>query len=104
MNASRSTRKARFAAGALWIGGADNYVIEILGNGHKPGLKAVRVYEPNGHSSHECQFVGNQIARRHAWAGPYQDELRAVIRSGSKIPTRVAEILRKVEANEHEDL
>ena len=45
MNASRSARKARLAAGALWIGGADNFVIEILGNGHKPGLKAVRNQE-----------------------------------------------------------
>jgi hypothetical protein len=64
--------KPEFRRGSLWIGGEDNYVIEILGNGHNPGLKRVRAYEPHGHTFNEVEFVGNRVARRHLWSGPSQ--------------------------------
>jgi len=67
--------KPEFRPGSLWIGGEDNYVIEILGNGHKPGLKRVRAYEPDGHTFNEVEFVGNRIVL----SGIHQEELRIVI-------------------------
>jgi hypothetical protein len=72
--------KQEFRAGALWVGGCDNYVIEILGNGHKPGLKKVRIYDPNGSVS-EAEFVGNRIAQRHDFVS--DAELTALVKNWS---------------------
>jgi hypothetical protein len=91
--------KPEFKPGSLWIGGEDNYVIEILGNGHKPGLKRVRAYEPDGHTFNEVEFVGNRIARRHVWSGIHQEELRIVILVKTDFAKRVSTIRKKCEKN-----
>jgi hypothetical protein len=91
-----NTRR-EYQPGALWIGGADNFIVQILGPGHKPGLTRVRVYEPDGDKSSELEFVGNQIARRHVWAGSLQEQLREVIQQGRNVRALVAQIREKCE-------
>lgn len=87
--------KPEFRPGSLWIGGEDNYVIEILGNGHKPGLKRVRAYEPDGHTFNEVEFVGNRIVL----SGIHQEELRIVILEKTDFAKRVSTIRKKCEKN-----
>ena len=65
--------------GALWIGGADNYIIEILGNGHKPGLKRIRQYDVGNGDTQEFDTAGNLIVKRNDWAGLYTDEVRQLL-------------------------
>jgi hypothetical protein len=91
--------KPEFRLGSLWIGGEDNYVIEILGTGHKPGLKRVRAYEPDGHTFNEVEFVGNRIARKQVWSGIHQEELRIVILEKTDFAKSVSTIRKKCEKN-----
>ena len=66
--------KPEFRPGSLWIGGEDNYVVEILGNGHKPGLKRV-------------QSEGGLIIASKRWSGRAGDGLRHKLQSARSVGT-----------------
>lgn len=66
--------KPEFRPGSLWIGGEDNYVVEILGNGHKPGLKRV-------------QSEGGLIIASKRWSGRPGDGLRHKLQSARSVGT-----------------
>lgn len=75
--------KPKVPTDSLWIGGADDIVVHILGPGHKPGLKLVRCYGPNLGIS-ECHFVGNRIRERHEAIVELDAELRELIKNPFK--------------------
>ena len=70
-------------AGSLWIGGEDNDIVEVLGNGHKPNLKAVRYLSQTARPFQwqGCEFVANRIRSRHEAIIDQADKLRALIQS-----------------------
>ena len=95
--------------GSLWIGGADDHVIEILGNGHKPGLKLVRDYGAYGGSElagiQEFEMAGNLVARRHDWAERHTEELRLLLKqTGFETSQQVRALRRRIEAESMQNI
>lgn len=86
--------------GALWIGGADDFVLEILGNGHRRGLKLVRQYDVGNGTAQEFNTAGNLIAKRNDWAGTYTEDLRQLLpKHGCAAWLKVREIRKQIAAN-----
>lgn len=89
-------------AGSLWIGGEDNDIVEVLGNGHKPNLKSVRYLSQTSRPFQwqACEFVANRIRSRHEAIIDQADKLRALIKhQPANFWTQVASIRKAAEAS-----